>query len=120
MKSGAVDVAGYIGEQEQAWRDTLVRLRLACQHLLPGYNEEMAHGMPTYSHSGRMEVAFAKQANYLSFYVLKDAVLDEHRPRLRGLTLGKGCIRFRRPEQIDWSVVAELLTATAISDDAPC
>jgi uncharacterized protein YdhG (YjbR/CyaY superfamily) len=120
MKSDAVDVAGYIGEQEPEWRDTLVRLRQACHHLLPGYSEEMAHGMPTYRHSGRMEVAFAKQATYLSLYVLKEAVLDAHRPRLEGLDLGKGCVRYRRPEQVDWSVVADLLTATAVSDDAPC
>ena len=120
MRSDAVDVAGYIGEQEPAWRDTLERLRQACQQLLPGYTEEMAHGMPAYSRSGRMEVAFAKQANYLSLYVLKEAVLDEHRARLTGLTLGKGCIRYRRPEQIDWSVVTELLTATATSGEAPC
>jgi hypothetical protein len=39
-------------------------------------------------------------------------VLDAHRRDLAGLDLGKGCIRYRRPDQIDWDVVARLLTET--------
>jgi uncharacterized protein YdhG (YjbR/CyaY superfamily) len=120
MKSDATDVDGYISEQAEGWRDTLEHFRQECQRLLPGYMEEMAHGMPTYSRQGRMEVAFAKQANYLSFYVLKEAVLNDLRPRLEGLALGQGCIRYRRAEHIDWSVVEDLLRATAESSEEPC
>ena len=123
LKSDATDVDGYVGEQEEVWPTTLSRFRQLCQRLLPGCTEEMAHGMPAYRRRGRMEVAFAKQANYFSFYVLKEAVLSEFRPRLprlTGLTLGQGCIRNRRAEQIDWSVVEDLWPATSESSAEPC
>jgi hypothetical protein len=35
------------------------------------------------------------------------------RDRLAGLSLGKGCIRHRRPEQLDEAVVRSILQMTA-------
>jgi uncharacterized protein YdhG (YjbR/CyaY superfamily) len=80
----------------------------------------MAYGMPAYSRDGELEVGFAKQARYLSLYILKQPVLDAHRSQLSGLSLGKGCIRFRRPEQIDWEIVASLLSETRASNAGIC
>jgi hypothetical protein len=80
----------------------------------------MAYGMPSYERGGQVEVGFAKQASYLSLYVLKQSVLDAHRAECSGLSLGKGCIRYRRPDQIDWSVVSSLLADTRATTDAIC
>ena len=120
VQSRATTVAEYIGEQSDAWQPTLRKLRAACRRELRGFTEEMRHGMPSYSRDGTIEVAFAAQARYLSFYVLRQAVFDDHRPRLTGLDLGKGCIRYRRPDQVDWDVVVDLLTATVTADGAVC
>ena len=60
-------------------------------------------------------MAFGKQAHYLTLYILKQPVFDSHRIELAGLSLGKGCIRFRRPDQIDWDVVTSLLADTLAS-----
>jgi uncharacterized protein YdhG (YjbR/CyaY superfamily) len=120
MKSTAIDVRSYIEEQPEEWRDALTRLRAECRKQLRGYSEAMQHGMPSYRRAGQVEVGFAKQARYLSFYVLQQPVLDANRPRLEGLDVGKGCIRYRRPHQIDWAVVTDLLAETAASDAEVC
>jgi uncharacterized protein YdhG (YjbR/CyaY superfamily) len=120
MKSDAVSVVGYISEQPAEWQPALKKLRAACRHELPGYTESMAHGMPSYARGGEIEVGFGKQAHYLSLYILKQPVFDAHRAELAGLSLGKGCIRYRRPEQLDWAVVSSLLAETWRSTDAVC
>jgi uncharacterized protein YdhG (YjbR/CyaY superfamily) len=120
MKSNAANVARYIAEQPKEWQPTLKRLRAACRSQLPGYIEGMAHGMPSYARDGQIEVAFGKQARYLSLYILKQPVCEAHRPQLAGLSLGKGCIRYRQPDQVDWDVVSMLLADTCVSTDRIC
>ena len=44
--------------------------------------------------------ALALQKNYISFYILQEDVLNEYRPRLGGLNVGKGCIRYTKPDEI--------------------
>jgi hypothetical protein len=76
--------------------------------------------MPAYARAGQVEVTFAKQAHYLSLYILKKPVFDAHRGDLAGLSLGKGCIRYRRPGQIGWEVVSRLLSETRKSASDIC
>jgi uncharacterized protein YdhG (YjbR/CyaY superfamily) len=120
MKSSAADVARYIAEQPKDWQPTLKRLRTACRSQLRGYAEGMAYGMPSYARGGVIEVGFAKQARYLSLYILKQPVFEAHRAELTGLSLGKGCIRYRQPDQVDWGIVSSLLAATCASRDPIC
>ena len=58
---------------------------------------------------GEIEVAFASQVNYISFYLLKEDVLNKYRESLAGLDMGKGCIRYQKPQQIDFKIVEQLL-----------
>jgi uncharacterized protein YdhG (YjbR/CyaY superfamily) len=120
MKSEATTVVGYIGEQPVKWQATLRKLRAICRRELRGYTETMTNGMPAYGRGGEIEVGFAKQAKHLSLYILKQPVFEAHRPQLAGLGLGKGVIRYRRPEQIDWDIVSRLLADTCASTDAVC
>jgi uncharacterized protein YdhG (YjbR/CyaY superfamily) len=120
MRSTAANASSYIEEQPEAWRPALKRLRALCRRELKGYKEGMAYGMPSYSRDGAMEIGFGTQARYLSLYVLKRPVLDAHRAELAGLNLGKGCVRYRTPERIDWLVVTSLLRETAESGATIC
>jgi len=120
MRSVAATVAAYIADQPDDWRPVLKKLRAACRRDLKGYTEAMEYGMPAYSRGGQVELSFAKQARYLSLYILKQPVFEAHRVDLAGLNLGKGCIRYRRPDQIDWSVIASLLSDTHASASAIC
>jgi uncharacterized protein YdhG (YjbR/CyaY superfamily) len=120
MRSSATTVARYIEEQPSDWKPTLERLRAACRRELRGYSEAMQYGMPAYARDGQVEVTFAKQAHYLSLYILNQPVFEAHRDDLAGLSLGKGCIRYRRPDQIDWNVVVRLLADTHDSTSGVC
>jgi len=120
VQSDAPDVDRYLEGFTGEWRTVLDRLRGRCTELLTGYEEHMAYGMPAYRRSGKVEISFAKQANYLSLYVLKSDVLDAAREDLAGADVGKGCVRYRRAALIDWAVVDRLLEATAASYDPPC
>jgi uncharacterized protein YdhG (YjbR/CyaY superfamily) len=120
MQSQAKDVHQYLQEVPAERVEALRQLRALCLTTLEGFAESMAYGMPSYTRDGTVEVAFASQKNYISFYVLKEEVLDRHRPALQGVSLGKGCIRYSRPAKIDFHVVKQLLEDTVASDAAVC
>ena len=112
MQSTAETVDAYIAEAPAERREALELLRRLCLDELHGYDEVMAYGMPGYVRDGKGEIAFASQKAYISVYVLRQAALDAGADRLDGLSVGKGCIRFRRPDQIDSDVIRALLRAT--------
>jgi uncharacterized protein YdhG (YjbR/CyaY superfamily) len=120
MKSDAASVVGYMDEQPVEWQPTLRKLRAVCRRELRGYTETMRYGMPAYARGDQIEVGFGLQAKYLSLYILKQPVFEAHRAQLAGLSLGKGVVRYRRPEQIDWAIVTGLLANTWSSADAAC
>ena len=107
------DVDAYIAAAAPGRRDALRALRDACRELLPGFTEEIRHGMPTYVRDGEPELSFASQKQHLSLYVQRPDVLDRHRDELAHLDVGRSCIRYRRVEQIDHELVRTLLTETA-------
>ena len=65
-------------------------------------------------------MAFANQKAYVSLYVLRQAALSAYGDRLTGLSVGKGCIRYRRSDQIDEAVVRSILGATMRDTGAIC
>ena len=68
----------------------------------------MCYGMPTYS-LGKILCALASEKEYMSLYVCDSEVVDGHRPRLGTLSCGKGCIRFKKLEQLPLDVVSDIL-----------
>lgn len=121
MKSKAQSVDEYLREVPEDRQATLSQLRKLCLDILVGYEESMAYGMPSYKRpDDEIEVAFASQKNYISFYILKEDVLNKSRADLAHLNLGKGCIRYRKPEQIDFDMVAKLLAESYQSDSEIC
>ena len=120
MRSAAANVVQYIADQPDEWQPALKKLRAACRRTLRGYVEGMTYGMPSYARGGQIEVSFAKQARYLSLYILKQPVFEAHRAKLGGLSLGKGVIRYRRLDQIDWDIVSRLLADTCAGTDQIC
>ena len=120
MQSKAKDVDQYLDEVPAERLDALRKLRQICVVALDGYEESMEYGMPSYSRGGTVEVAFASQKNYISVYILKEEVLNRHRPALKEHNLGKGCVRYSKPEKIDFDIVKQLLADTAASEVEIC
>ena len=121
MQSKAKNVDDYLKEVPENRRESLAHLRQLCLEILAGYQESMEYGMPSYKkEGGEVEVAFASQKNYISLYILKEDVLNHHRAELTGLNAGKGCIRYRKPQQIDFQIVELLLLESYQSDSEIC
>lgn len=120
MQSTAINVTDYLEETPIERRQCLHEMRRLCRETLAGYTEGMYYGMPGYSKDGVVEVGFNSQKNYISLYILKPAVMEANRPLLKGINCGKGCIRYSRPEAVDFSVVRKLLEETLTSPDTAC
>jgi len=121
MQSKTKNVDDYLKEVPEQRQDALAQLRKLCLESLTGYEESMEYGMPCYKpKDGEVEVAFASQKNYISFYILKEDVLNKYRESLTGLNVGKGCIRYSKPEKIDFNIVEQLLLESYQSDSEIC
>lgn len=120
MQSSAKTVAGYLKNVPEDRRGAITALRKHCLELLKGYRETMQYGMPSYRRNGVGEVAFANQRKYVSIYILKQDVLNKYRARLKGASVGKGCIRYSDPERIDFGLIRQMLLDTVKSESGVC
>ena len=122
MQSTAKNVSDYLAEVPEARAAALAKLRDLCQVTLVDFEESMAYGMPSYSRAGIVEAAFASQKNYISLYILRTDVMDTYRDQLKGkgISLGKGCIRYSRPDRMDFNMIKLMLKATQESTGEVC
>ena len=120
MQSTAPNVDAYLTEIPAERRDVLIAIRHLCLKHLLGYEEGMAYGMPSYSRDDVVEFGFASQKNYISIYGGNSDAIETHRAEFVGANIGKGCIRYTKPEKVDLAAVARLLKATAASTGRVC
>lgn len=120
MITGDGRVAAYIAAAEASRRPALEAIRDLCRTHLTGITETLRYGMPGYVRDVVVEVGFASQKRYISLYILRTDVLDAHRAALTGLNLGTACVRYGRPDQLDASVVRDMLVMTAGSRGPVC
>jgi uncharacterized protein YdhG (YjbR/CyaY superfamily) len=122
MQSNEATVDAYIAEAPPERQPVMHAIRDLCRAHLPGYEESMRYGMATYARDGEAEFAFASQKGYLSLYGMKPGALEPLREEFTGTgaKIGKGCIRYSKPEKVNLEAVTRLLQATAASDEGPC
>lgn len=60
------------------------------------------------------------KANDVNNYVLKADVVNQNRAALKGLSVGKGCIRYPSPKKMDLDVIRKLLEDTVVSGSIAC
>jgi uncharacterized protein YdhG (YjbR/CyaY superfamily) len=120
VQSTATNVDAYLAEVPVERRDVLAAIRRLCLEHLPGYEEGMAYGMPSYSKDGVVEFGFASQKNYISIYGLKSDAVEAHRAEFVGARVGKCCVRYTNPRKVNIEAVERLLKATAASNGKVC
>jgi uncharacterized protein YdhG (YjbR/CyaY superfamily) len=113
-------VTAYIAAAPPDRHEALTALRRICRERLQGFAEELRYGLPCYVRDGEAEIGFANQRRYVSLYVVRTDVMQAYRAALLGLSLGKGCVRYRRADQIDLEVVGAMLDMTAASRGPVC
>lgn len=122
MQSTAKDVTAYIEEAPAERREALTRLRTLFRAVLTDFDETMEYGGPCYSRGGQVEAGFASQKNFIGVYILRTDVMNAHNHILtsKGVNVGKGAIRYSKPERIDFVVVEKMLRATQESKGPIC
>ena len=119
MTGKAADVAAYIEETPAGQRAAIEQLRTLCRQNLTGYEECMEYGMPGYKRNGSLEFSFATQKQYIALYA-KPVLVKEFRGELGKAKVGKSCVRFHKPEDIDFAIVAKLLRRTEATPECAC
>jgi uncharacterized protein YdhG (YjbR/CyaY superfamily) len=120
MQSSAPTVDAYLDEVPRERLAALTELRRLCREHLVGFEERMQYGGPCYSRNGVIEVGFASQKQNIALYILRKDVLDAHRDAFPASSLGKGCIRFRNPNTINFAVVEALLREAVTATGEIC
>jgi uncharacterized protein YdhG (YjbR/CyaY superfamily) len=122
MQSEAKSVDEYLEEVPAERKAELTRLRDLCRSALKGFDETMDYGGPAYKRNGVVEVGFASQKHFIGLYILKQEVLDAYKEQLngKGISIGKGVIRYSKAERIDFEVVEEMLVESEKSDAPIC
>jgi uncharacterized protein YdhG (YjbR/CyaY superfamily) len=109
MQSKAATVGAYLKELPEDRRAALMKLRVLIRKVAPDATEGMAHGIATYS-LGELLFGLASQKNHMALYVCENAAVEAHRAGLGKLDCGKGCIRFKKMDDLPIDVVTSILT----------
>ena len=76
----------------------------------------MNYGMPYYELNGHL-CAFASQKNYISLYLMNTPVLQRNLELFGKLKIGKGCVRFKKLEDLPIDAVVKVIRES-IDDNA--
>lgn len=80
----------------------------------------MLYGGPCYVKNNVAEAGFASQKHFIGLYILKQDVMKKYKDELKGVSIGKGVIRFTSPDKIDLEVVKKMLAGTYEFKDSIC
>jgi uncharacterized protein YdhG (YjbR/CyaY superfamily) len=112
VRPKAETVAEYLGALTPERRATLETLRSLVFQVAPDAVGTMRYGMPAYDVRGRDLCQFASQKRYVSLY-LDPRIVEKYRGELEGLSLGKGCVRFRKLDQLPLETIEHMLREIA-------
>ncbi len=124
-QSKTSDPDAYIDGLDDVRRPQIAELDARIRAVAPNLERHMMSGLLSYGHyqyesvSGRkgdwMILALASNKAYISLYASPIGV-EAYAKRLPKANLGKGCIRFKRIDDIDLSVIDDIVRDAAIND----
>jgi len=120
MQSKAATVDEYLKEVPAERLEALTRIRELFRKELKGYAETMRYGGPCYEKNNIAEAGFASQQHFIGIYILKQDVIEQYREELKGISVGKGAIRYTNPGKIDFKLVEKMLKAAFRSTTVIC
>ena len=134
MQSKATTVSQYISELPEDRKKAMTKLRTVIKKNIPkGFQERMGYGMPGYDvplskypagyHCNPKLplpfMGFASQKNYIAIYhmgiyadpkLLKWFVDAHAQVSSKKLDMGKSCIRYKKPSDIPYELIGELVS----------
>jgi uncharacterized protein YdhG (YjbR/CyaY superfamily) len=120
MQSKAATVDDYFLEIPVERLVAMKKLRKLFLQELRGYEEKMAYGGPCYAKNNVIEAGFSSQKHFIGVYILKQTAFRQFIHELKGVSFGKGVIRFTKPGDINFKVVQKMLKASFDSPEIIC
>ncbi|MGY2733787.1 DUF1801 domain-containing protein [Sphingomonas sp. UYP23] len=112
VKSSALTVDQYFADLDPNRLEAMCRLREECRSRLKGWEERMQWGMPGYGPAqSDALISFDDKNGYLSVFIPKSTI-SCHRKFVKGASFGMGCIRYPRPDLIDFDVLGAMLSSS--------
>jgi uncharacterized protein YdhG (YjbR/CyaY superfamily) len=105
MQSKAITVDDYFLEIPAERLAAMKKLRKLFLQELKGYEEKMAYGGPCYANNNIIEAGFSSQKHFIGLNILKQEVFKKFVKEFKGVTYGKGVVRFANPRSIEYENV---------------
>lgn len=104
----------YIAALEDDWRkDKVKALRAIIKEKAPNLKEGINYKMLSYSDDRGPAFHLNAQKNYVSFYVGNASKVDPNGVLLKGIDVGKGCVRFKKTIDISETRIDEFIYLAA-------
>lgn len=99
----------YLDVVAQPQRGTLDVVRQRLRALLPGAEEGISYGVPTFLIDGVGIAGYSASKNHCSYFPMSGSVLSAVADRLEGFTFSKGALRFGIDEPLPEELLALLV-----------
>lgn len=106
------DIDAYLAKLSGEQHEALEALRDLIHATVPGLRETMKYKMPTFETTD-VVCSMAAQKHHMALYMCSPALVDTYRDKMAHLSVGKGCIRFKKLADLPLETIAELLAACA-------
>lgn len=140
MQSDAISVDEYFESLPDDRKGAMIRLRkVILDNIPPGFSEQMSYGMvgyvvphsiypPGYHCDPKLPLPFvniASQKNFIALYhmgiygdkeILDWFTTEYPKHSSSKLDMGKSCIRFKKPEQIPFEIIGQLMEKITVED----
>jgi uncharacterized protein YdhG (YjbR/CyaY superfamily) len=107
-KTSATSVASYIAGQPKERRAALERVRRILRKAIPGAEEGISYGIPTYRRGGRAVIYFAGWKEHYSLYPVTADVAAALGDRLEPFAITKSTIRFPFDKPVPATLIARI------------
>ena len=105
VSSNAETIELYLAELPPAWRAVVERLARRIARTALERESSMRYRTPTFDLDGLPWIAIAVQKHGLSFYFVDLDLLEDRRGELEACSVGKSCVRVRKPEDVPFAVL---------------
>ena len=96
----------YISRQDESIQPILVCLKNTIRDAIPDAEETIAWSMPSWKKNDYI-IQFAVSTKHISVYIGQEAV-THFNERLKGFDVSKGGIRFKRGQEIPFSLISDI------------
>ena len=115
MQSDAITPEDYIASLEDDWRRaTLLELRSLIMAQAPQLTEQMHYKMLGYGDGEAFLFHLNAQRHYVSLYVGNVTRIDPDGVLVKGLNVGKGCIRFSESKKVSETRIDDLIARALV------